>query len=89
MNTRIKELAMQAGFDRMGIARVIGIEEYHQNFAELILQECVQQLIQESNRLYVLAEEETDQNSADSFAICAKKCECNAIMIKTHFGIKL
>ena len=40
MNERIKELAKQAGSDKMGIWNVIGIEEYHQKFAELIVREC-------------------------------------------------
>ena len=41
MNERIRELAIQAGFDHMGIGLVIGIEEYHQKFAELIIRECM------------------------------------------------
>lgn len=41
MNERIIELAEQAGFNKMGIWNVIGIEEYHQKFAELIMTECV------------------------------------------------
>jgi hypothetical protein len=41
MNERIKELAEQAGFNHMGIGLVIGIEEYHQKFAELIVRECI------------------------------------------------
>ena len=42
MNQRIKELAEQAGFNHMGISLVIGIEEYHQKFAELIVAECIE-----------------------------------------------
>ena len=41
MNERIKQLAEQAGFNHMGISLVIGIEEYHQKFAELIVKECI------------------------------------------------
>ena len=41
MNERIRELAVQAGFNHMGIGLVIGIEEYHQKFAELIVGECM------------------------------------------------
>lgn len=41
MNLRIQELAEQAGFNHMGISLVIGIEEYHQKFAELIVRECI------------------------------------------------
>ena len=40
MNERIRELMEQAGFNVMGIWNVIGIEEYHEKFAELIVQEC-------------------------------------------------
>jgi hypothetical protein len=42
MNERIKLLAEQAGFYNMGIGLIIGIEEYHQKFAELIIRECVE-----------------------------------------------
>lgn len=44
MNERIKELAEQAGFNQMGIYNIIGIEEYHQKFAKLIVCECVSAL---------------------------------------------
>ena len=42
MNERIKLLAEQAGFYNMGIGLIIGIEEYHQKFAELIVRECLE-----------------------------------------------
>ena len=42
MNERIKLLAEQAGFYHMGIGLIIGIEEYHQKFAELIVKECME-----------------------------------------------
>ena len=44
MNERIKLLAEQAGFYNMGIGLIIGIEEYHQKFAQLIVQECMRQV---------------------------------------------
>jgi uncharacterized protein YaaQ len=44
MNERIKLLAEQAGFYNMGITLIIGIEEYHQKFAQLIVQECMRQV---------------------------------------------
>ena len=44
MNQRIKLLAEQAGFYNMGIGLIIGIEEYHQKFAQLIVQECMRQV---------------------------------------------
>ena len=40
MNERIQLLAEQAGLNHMGIGLVIGIKEYHQKFAELIIKEC-------------------------------------------------
>jgi hypothetical protein len=42
MNERIKLLAEQAGFYNMGIGLIIGIEEYHQKFALLIVRECAE-----------------------------------------------
>jgi hypothetical protein len=42
MNQRIRELAEQAGFYNMGIGLIIGIEEYHQKFAELLINECAE-----------------------------------------------
>jgi len=50
MNERIRKLAEQAGFNHMGIGLVIGIEEYHQKFAELIIQECISKLDEEIYR---------------------------------------
>jgi hypothetical protein len=44
MNEHIKLLAEQAGFYNMGIGLIIGIEEYHQKFAQLIVQECMRQV---------------------------------------------
>jgi len=44
MNNKIKELAEQAGFYNMGIGLIIGIEEYHQKFAELIVAECIDKI---------------------------------------------
>ena len=41
----IKELANQAGFNDMGIWKIIGIEEYHQRFAALIIEECYNTMI--------------------------------------------
>jgi hypothetical protein len=41
MNERIKELAEQAGFNSMGIWNIIGIQEYHEKFAELIVKDVL------------------------------------------------
>jgi hypothetical protein len=48
MNERIRELAEQAGFNHMGIGLVIGIEDYHQKFAELIVKECANAIVNDS-----------------------------------------
>ena len=45
MNERIKQLDEQAGFNHMGIWNTIGIWEYHEKFAELIVQECGQWIV--------------------------------------------
>ena len=42
MNERIKELMEQAGCNVMGIWNVIGIGEYHEKFARLIVRECIE-----------------------------------------------
>ena len=39
MNEKIKELAKEAGFNQMGIWNIIGIDEYNERFAELIVRE--------------------------------------------------
>ena len=44
MNERIKELMLQAGFNQMGIWKIIGIEQYHEKFAELIVRECLEEI---------------------------------------------
>ena len=41
MNELIRKISLQAGFNQMGIWKIIGIEEYHQKFAELIIKECI------------------------------------------------
>lgn len=44
MNERIRELAEQAGFNDMGIWNIIGIQEYHEKFAELIIEDACRAL---------------------------------------------
>ena len=41
MNEKIKELAKEAGFNQMGIWNIIGIDEYNERFAELIVRKCI------------------------------------------------
>jgi hypothetical protein len=54
----------------------------------LIVQECVNVLRAESERLYKLSAEEKDELFASNFEICAEKCWDNEVMIKEHFGVK-
>jgi len=84
MNERIRELATEA---RLLTGWPVGEVEY-QKFAELIVQECVNVLRAESERLYKLAAEEKDELFASNFEICAEKCWDNEVMIKEHFGVE-
>jgi hypothetical protein len=72
MNERIRKLAEQAGFNHMGIGLVIGIEEYHQKFAELIVQECISKLDEE---IYRSIDGDGDEAWHD-------------LILKEHFGVK-
>jgi hypothetical protein len=54
MNERMRELAEQAGFYNMGIGLVIGIEEYHQKFAELIVRECAKMVDKDGDAVMAL-----------------------------------
>lgn len=49
-------------------------EVFNRTFAELILQEVTDHLMEESERLYALASEETNVRNANDFEICAEKC---------------
>lgn len=73
MNERIRELSEQAGFNEMGIWNIVGIEEYHAKFAELIVQECVEvcHKMAEDSDSYVVHDGDT----------CAEQ-------IKKHFGVE-
>jgi uncharacterized protein YukJ len=44
MNERLKDLAIQAGFNQMGIYSIIGIEDYHQKFAKLVIEAVLDQV---------------------------------------------
>jgi hypothetical protein len=72
MNERIRELAEQAGFYNMGIGLVIGIEEYHQKFAQLIVLECLKIV-------------EPDMTSGDEWCVTLNE---TAQSIRQHFGVK-
>jgi hypothetical protein len=82
MNERIRELVEESYNEFYNVH--IDLEL----FAELIVQECVNVLRAESERLYKLSEEEKDQLFASNFEICAEKCWDNEVMIKEHFGVK-
>jgi len=82
MNERIRELAREAGFYANP-----DIEKF-EKFAELIVQECVNVLREESERLYKLSAEEKDELFASNFEICAEKCVDNVEALKDHFGVK-
>lgn len=77
MNERIRELAEQAGFDHMGIWKIIGIEEYHQKFAELIVREMCQVMKAEGEQFSL------DQNfdAVKGVGRCMRR-------VKEHFGVK-
>ena len=77
MNERIKQLAKEAGFNHMGIGLIIGIEEYHQKFAELIVRECAD-ICEKDGRWWA------DQG----YLMEAGEAGSLATQIKEHFGVK-
>ena len=82
MNERIRELVEESYNEFYNVH--IDLEL----FAELIVQECVNVLRAESERLYKLSAEEKDELFASNFEICAEKCWDNEVMIKEHFGVE-
>ncbi len=91
MNERMRELAKQAGFQYIDDERIGWAGNYNASlpkFAELIVQECVNVLRAESERLYKLSAEEKDELFASNFEICAEKCVDNMEALKEHFGVK-
>lgn len=73
MNTRIKELLSQAGFDPDGIQRM-GVMSQAERFAQLIIQDCIGVVTGGS----FLHEKAPD-------AIFAKEC---SRAIEQHFGVE-
>jgi hypothetical protein len=57
-------------------------------FAELIVEECINVLMKESERLYKLESEEKDELFARDFEVCAEKCVDNVVALKEHFGVE-
>lgn len=86
MNELIRELADQARFVKT--TDYPSQDEVFEKFAELIVQECVNVLREESERLYKLSAEEKDELFASNFEICAEKCVDNVEALKEHFGVK-
>jgi hypothetical protein len=81
MNERIRLLAEQAGFYNMGIGLIIGIEEYHQKFAELIVAECIEQVRGEF--LPVLEDKEMMKDTHwDGYVQCGVD---SVVAIREHF----
>jgi uncharacterized protein YaaQ len=81
MNQRIRELAEQAGFYNMGIGLIIGIEEYHQKFAQLIVQECMRQV--EEQYLPVLEDQVMMKDTHwDGYVQCGVD---SVVAIREHF----
>lgn len=91
MNKRIEELALEARAycDTLDVAdSQIYNQIWQRQFAELIVRECCKVLLHESDRLYGLAAEETDELFADNFEICAEKCVDSTMLLEEHFELK-
>jgi hypothetical protein len=81
MNERIKLLAEQAGFYNMGIGLIIGIEEYHQKFAQLIVQECMRQVDEQYNPVL-----DSDEMMKDTYWDGYVHCGIDSVVaIREHF----
>jgi hypothetical protein len=88
MNERIRELAEQAWNDTAVSPDFGHPVSFAEKFAELIVSECIDLLREESERLYALSSEETDESFASNFQICAEKCWDIEVMVKEHFGVE-
>ena len=87
MNERIRECWLKAAREDSG-EKWDTQEEFIERFATSIVEECVNVLRAESERLYKLSEEEKDQLFASNFEICAEKCVDNVEALKEHFGVE-
>lgn len=76
----IEILAKRAGYevDMFGIGHW-EMPEF-QKYSELMLQECIQYLTNEAERLYSLRNDNAD--------LCAEKCYDNIQGLKEHFGVE-
>jgi len=89
MNERIKELADKVDrikdFYSVGPVQRAALED----FADLIIKECIDLLLNESERLYSKMMEETESETMrGDFEILAEKCVDNAAFINEHFGVE-
>ena len=87
MNERIRECWLKAAREDSG-EKWDTQEEFIERFAMSIVEECVNVLREESERLYKLSAEEKDELFASNFEICAEKCVDNVEALKEHFGVK-
>lgn len=87
MNERIKELAEQAGYKDLPTVRLAFQGFDKEKFADLIIQQCIQLLFDESERLYAYSSECDNMRHSDEAELCAEKCMDNIKMIEEHFGV--
>lgn len=96
MSDKIKQLAEQALMSTMvhdqmyrpeGYAHAVS-KQFADKFAELILQEVTDHLMEESERLYALSWEEQNVQHAHDFDICAEKCIDLIAGLNEHFGVE-
>jgi len=77
MNERIKDLALQAGFDAVSMVR-FGIEQDLEKFAELIVKECAELSV---NSQYTNTKSEYYEGFNEALVYVGNK-------IKRHFGVE-
>jgi hypothetical protein len=86
MKERIRELAEQATTIEYGVDNGFDRVTFDQEkFAELIIQECSNVLMKESERLYQLVSVEKDELFARDFEVAAEKCLDNVEALREHF----
>jgi hypothetical protein len=93
MSDLIKEFARQAGFKvnwQHEDVQAIKMAQYKE-FAELIVQECVQTLNTEIDRLCEYKNslpEYSNHSQREDVDLVVEKCHDNIQMIKQHFGVE-
>jgi hypothetical protein len=94
MNERIRELAKKSGFvlwqdESWNPGNVVDWSSDYdaelEKFAELIVRECFDVLMKESERLHKLESEEKDDLRARDFEVAAEKCVDNVEALREHF----